>query len=109
MRLTRLATAAVLAALAGPTAAADVSYELINDSSLALAFFYTSPTTDPNWSQDLLGDANVLWPGETGTVTLFDASETCDFDVRFVFEDGQEVIDRVNVCDLASYTLVDAH
>ncbi len=107
MTFARLATAALMAAAAVPATAADVSYELINDSSLTLVYFHTSPVSDPNWSEDVLGDA-VLAPGESGTVTLFDASSTCDFDVKFVFEDGQELVNQVNVCETASYTLENA-
>ena len=104
MTFARLATAALLAATAVPAAAADVSYELINNSSLTLVFFHTSPVSDPNWSEDFLGDA-VLAPGESGVVTLYDASTICAFDVKFVMEDGQEIVDQVDVCSLASYTL----
>ena len=104
MTFARLATAALLAVTAVPAAAADVSYELINNSSLTLMYFYTSPSSDPHWSEDFLGEA-VLAPGESGTVTLYDASTICAFDVKFVMEDGQEMVDQVNVCELASYTL----
>ena len=108
MIFARLATAAFLiAAAAAPAVAADVSYNLINNSSLTLVLFHTSPVSDPNWSEDLLGEG-ILAPGESGVVTLFDASSTCDFDVKFVFEDGQELVDQVNVCELASYTLENA-
>ena len=107
MTFARFVTAAMLAAVAAPVAAADVSYELINDSSLTVMYFYTSPSSDPQWSDDFLGDA-VLAPGESGTVTLYDATATCAFDVKFVFEDGQEVTDQVDVCAMASYTLEDA-
>ena len=105
--LSRFPTAALLAAMALPTQAADVAYELINNSDLTLVYFYTSPVSDPNWSDDFLGE-NVLAPGESGTVTLFDADTTCDFDVKFVFDDGQELTDEVNVCEMASYTLQNA-
>ena len=112
MTFARLPAAALLGALtvtvlSGPARAADVSYELINNSSLTLVFFHTSPASDPSWGEDLLENA-VLAPGESGTVTLFDASATCDFDVKFVFEDGQELLDQVDVCAMASYTLENA-
>jgi hypothetical protein len=106
MTFARLAAAALLAVIAVPAAAENVSYELINNSSLTLAFFYTSPSSDPHWSEDFLGDA-VLAPGESGTVTLYGASDICAYDVKFVMEDGQELTDQVNVCELASYTLED--
>ncbi len=107
MTFAHLATAALLAVTAVPAAAADVSYELINNSSLTVIFFYTSPSSDPQWSEDFLGDA-VLSPGESGVVTLYDASSVCAFDVKFVMEDGQELVDQVDVCEIASYTLEDA-
>ncbi len=103
----RLSLIAVLAAAALPAKAADVSYDLVNNSDLTLVYFYTSPVSDPEWSEDFLGD-NVLASGESGTVTLFDASSTCAFDVKFVFEDGQELTDQVDVCELASYTIHNA-
>ncbi len=102
---TRLAPALLLAALAAPAAAQDVQYELINDSGLTLMEFYTSPVNDGNWGQDLLG-AGVLAAGEAGTVSIADGESTCDYDLRFVFEDGQELLDSVNICEMTSYTLV---
>jgi hypothetical protein len=106
MIFARLATTALLAVAAVPAVAADVTYELINNSSLTLAFFYTSPSSDPHWSEDFLGEA-VLAPSESGIVTLYGASDICAYDVKFVMEDGQELTDQVNVCELASYTLED--
>ena len=49
----------------------------------------------------------MLAPGESGIVTLYDASSICAYDVKFVMDDGQELVDQVNVCELASYTLED--
>ena len=107
MTFARLATAALLTVGAVPAVAEDVSYNLLNNSNLTVVLFHTSPVSDPNWSEDLLGES-VLAPGESGVVTLFNASSTCDFDVKFVFEDGQELTDQVNVCEMASYTLENA-
>lgn len=36
---------------------------------------------------------------------IADGGSQCDYDVLFVFEDGQELTDTVNICDLNSYTL----
>jgi hypothetical protein len=104
MLSTRLAATALLAALAAPAVAQDVQYELINSTGLTLMEFYTSPVAQGIWGDDLLG-ANVLAAGETGNVTIADGEATCDYDLLFVFEDGQEVVDTVNICDMASYTL----
>lgn len=102
---TRLASAALLAVLAVPALAQDVQYELINDSGLTLMEFYTSPVDDGTWGDDLLG-ANVLASGESGAVTIADGESTCAYDLRFIFEDGQELVDSVDICEMASYTLV---
>lgn len=104
MLSTRLASALLLASLAAPALAQDVQYELINDSGLTLMEFYTSPVDEGSWGDDILG-ANVLAPGESNAVTIADGSAQCDYDLRFVFEDGSELEDTVNICDMASYTL----
>jgi hypothetical protein len=107
MILARLSAAALLATAAAPAFAADVSYQLTNNSSLTLTYFYTSPVTDPNWSEDTLGSA-VLAPGESGAVTIFGGTDACAYDIRFVFEGEQELVDQVNICEMASYTIENA-
>jgi hypothetical protein len=104
MRPTRLASALVLAVLAAPALAQDVQYELVNDSGLTLMEFYTSAVDEGSWGDDLLG-ANVLASGSTGTVTIADGGAQCGYDLRFVFEDGSEYVDTVDICRLGSYTL----
>lgn len=95
---------ALLALLAGPALAQDVQYELVNRSGLTLMEFYTSAVAEGAWGDDLLG-ANVLASEESGTVAIADGGGQCDYDLRFVFEDGSELVDAVNICELASYTL----
>ena len=104
MLSTRLASAFVLTALAVPAHAQDVSYEIVNNSGLALMEFYTSAADEGSFGEDLLA-AQVLASGETTTVTIPNGAATCDRDLRILFEDGSEMYDRVNVCDTASYTL----
>jgi hypothetical protein len=105
MLSTRLAASALLlAGLAMPAAAQDLQYELVNNSGLTLMEFYTSAVDEGTWGDDILG-ANVLASGESGQVTLADGSTQCDYDLRFVFEDGTEMVDTVNACDTASYTI----
>jgi hypothetical protein len=104
MFLTRLTLAALAAALAAPALAQDVQYELVNRSGLTLMEFYTSAVDEGAWGDDLLG-ANVLASEESGTVALSDAGAQCAYDLRFVFEDGSELVDTVDVCDAGRYTL----
>jgi hypothetical protein len=99
-----LAPALFLGALAAPAMAQDVAYELYNDSALTVMEFYTSPANSDDWGPDILG-ADVIPPGSNGVVTIADGSAECVYDFLFVLEDGQEVVDTVDICQLASYTL----
>lgn len=105
MLSTRLASALLLTALAVPALAQDVSYQITNSSGLTLMELYSAPAGDGSLASDDLLAAQVLPSGETGTVNIAGGAETCDRDIRFVFEDGSEMTDTVNVCDSASYTL----
>ena len=84
--------------------AQDVAYELVNATGLTVMEFYTSPQSTDAWGDDILG-ADVIPAGETGTVTIGDGAAQCAFDLLFVFEDGQELTDSVDICTMASYTL----
>ena len=108
MTYARHLAAALLAVVAVPALAEDVAYEVINSSSSTLVGFYTSPVSDPMWSENLVTGANALGSGESGTVTLTDGSDECGYDVKFEFEDGSELMDQVDVCEVATYTLSDA-
>ena len=102
---TRLAFAALAASLAVPALAQDASYQLVNDSGLTLMEFYTSVADEGAWGDDILG-ANVLATGQSGTVSIPGGGEQCDRDLRFVFEDGSEVVrSGVNVCDSPSFDI----
>ena len=104
MNRSRLALAAILAAAALPAAASDLSYSLTNASSLTIVEFYASPADEGRWDEDLLA-AGVLPPGETGTLTIAGGSDQCSTDLRFVMEDGQEFVERVDICGTPSFTL----
>ena len=105
MNIARItASIVVAAALAAPAMAEDVSYQLNNNSALTLMEFYTSPANTDDWGPDILG-ADVIPPGGSGTVTITDGSSECTYDIMFVMEDGQELVDTVDICQMASYTL----
>jgi len=105
MNIARItASVVVAAALAAPAMAEDVVYQLNNTSALTLMEFYTSPANTDDWGPDILG-ADVISPGGSGTVTITDGSSECTYDILFVMEDGQELVDTVDICQMASYTL----
>lgn len=100
-------TASILSLAATSGAfAQDVEYALLNSSSLALTEFYTSSTEDSEWGEDLLAMTDLL-PGEAGSVLIADGGTTCEYDMLFIFEDGSELTDTVDICQMASYELLD--
>ena len=110
MKTELLGALAALALVAGvaPAAAQTVEFTLINESSQALHYFYTSPSNDNNWGHDLLGDTGTLESGYNGTVTIGDGSEECVYDFKFVMDSGAELIEpAIDICELGSYTITD--
>jgi hypothetical protein len=91
-------------AVAAPVAAQDMQFELINTSGYTLMEFYASPSDVGSWQADILG-ANVLPSGSSGTVNIADGQTQCAYDIRMVFDDGTDLVDSVNVCELGSYTI----
>lgn len=110
MNKTILGGLAALAMLATalPAAAQTVEFALTNDSSQALHFFYTSPSNENDWGDDLLGDTGTLEAGTEGTVTIGDGSDQCLYDFKFVTGEGNElIVNEIDICALGSYTLTD--
>ena len=94
--------AAILTTAALP-AAADLAYEVINNSNLTLMEFYASPVSDNSWGEDLL-TVRVL-PSRQAETFIIEAGRQCDYALRFIFENGQELVDTADLCEGTSYTL----
>jgi hypothetical protein len=104
---TGLAALALLAT-ALPAAAQNVEFTLINNSSYSLHYFYTTPSNEASWGEDLLGETGTLESGDTGTVHIGDGSDQCLYDFRFETAEGHLLeVPEVDICQLASYTLND--
>ncbi|MGV8952906.1 MAG: hypothetical protein ACOH2M_17545 [Cypionkella sp.] len=97
------ATIAVIV-FAAPAFAEDLVFDLINSSSVSLHELYVAPHDSDQWGDDILG-TDTLAAGETGSVTIADGKDTCDYDMRFVAEDGSELERNVDLCKLGSFTL----
>lgn len=103
--LTRFAAAAVAALFLAPVAQAqDITFTLTNNTDMVLMEFFAAPSTDADWGDDLLG-ADVLDSGELGVVLIADDSEECTYGLYFIFSDGTEFEDEIDICELRSYTL----
>lgn len=103
----RLAVAVAMVLATAVPAAADVSIRVVNDSSLTLMEFYASPGVDDgSWGEDLL-HVHVLPSGEAGSFAIANDGGPCDYDLRFVLEDGRDRLDRVDICARPIYTIGD--
>ncbi len=97
-----LAVAAMLAA--APAVAEDLSFTLSNLTAVDLTEFYASPVGVDNWEENILG-GSVLAGGASGQVNITDGRDTCDYDLRMVFSDGDVLEDTGNLCETGSYTI----
>lgn len=110
MRLAR--PASLLIALlgfgfAGSAAAEDLDFELSNATSGVITEFYASPADVDEWEEDILG-ADVLGAGESVSITIADGRTQCEYDMKFVFDDGSETtVDGENLCETGSFTLTE--
>lgn len=87
--------------------AQDLVFNLINQSSYDVIEFYASPTDVAEWEEDILGQ-DILESGYSIRITIADARTQCEYDLRFVFDDG-DVVERagVDLCRTRKYTLTD--
>jgi hypothetical protein len=98
---------AVLAATAQANAQT-VEFTLVNESAQTLTYFYTSPSEEEEWGDDLLGEDGVLEPGFSGTVSIGDGSDQCLYDFRFETDEGAVLeVPAIDICALSTYTLTD--
>jgi hypothetical protein len=97
--------AALMLAAATPALAEDLSFKVVNKSSLDVEYFYASPTNQTNWGHDLLGSGRLhAW--SYGTATIADGSDQCLYDFKYVMSDGQTYYeDSIDLCSLGTYTI----
>jgi hypothetical protein len=96
-----------LAALAAtPVMAEDLEFTLINNSSLKLVEMYVSPHEQDSWGENILSVPSVD-PATEGQITITDGETVCDYDLRFVMENGNDVSGTQDLCKLSTFTLND--
>lgn len=105
MRHPALGVVAALA-LAAPAFAEDLAFTLVNNSSANLVELYVSPHEADDWGDNIL-TVDMLKAGEQGKVTIADGESTCDYDLRFVMDNGVTAEGRQDLCKLQTFTLND--
>lgn len=103
----RFALAAAFATLAAtPTLAEDLVFTLVNDSSHTIVEMYVAPANEESWGENILMVDGVE-SGVSGDVTIADGLDVCDYDLRFVTEEGAEATQTQNLCELSVFTVTD--
>ena len=98
-----LALALVMAA-ALPSFAENRKMTIVNNTGFTMTNFYGSNKGANSWEEDILGN-NVLPSGNSVEINFDDNSGYCKFDLKAVFEDGDEVVQAgVNVCEIGTFT-----
>jgi hypothetical protein len=81
-------------------------FTLINDSSHTIVEMNVSPTEEELWGENILTVAEVA-PGTSGDVTIADGLDVCDYDLRFVTDEGIEATQTQNLCEINTFTIND--
>ena len=70
-----------------PASSGTITFTIINElGPFTIHYVYVSPSGSNSWGSDRLGVANVLDPGESGTLELPKGT----YDIKIVDEDGDE-------------------
>lgn len=103
----RFVIAPVFAALlATPALAEDLVFTLVNDSSYTIVEMNVSPVGEELWGENIL-NVDAVTPGMSGDVTIADGLDVCDYDLRFVTDDGTEATKEQNLCEINTFTIND--
>lgn len=105
IKLMKVALAAALLSTAAPVVAMaqttePVTFTLNNQTEHVLIALYISKVSTNNWEEDIFG-ADVLGSGDSMEITIDDNLPDCEYDLKAVFEDGDEaILDAENFCEL---------
>jgi len=102
LRLAVLSLSGLLAAV--PAMAEQQKFKLINKSGYTLVRFYATPSNTDDWGRDIFGDA-TLASGYSSYVTVPGNSSQCVYDFKMIFSDDDVVVDTINLCQTATYTI----
>src|SRR5690606_42108130 len=104
--LRQLAIAAAVSVVSTSAMAGSLEFKRINKSSFVITELYASRSNVRSWEEDILG-MDVLGSGESVNVTIADGRRACEYDLKIVFDDGDELEDTTDLCDTGSYTVTD--
>jgi hypothetical protein len=96
--------ATVAAVLAGQVFAEGRQMLIINDTEFEIVQLFGARKGLDEWGNDLLDGMPITAFAER-SVDFEDGSGYCLFDIRAIFDDGEELVSEdINICDLTMFT-----
>ncbi len=92
---------AALFALAAAPAIAQMFEKITiqNSTGYTISEIYISPSDTNAWEEDVL-DVDVLTDGDDVRIDFRRADNTCDWDLKVIYDDGEEAIwDSLDLCE----------
>lgn len=84
----------------------NLDFTLVNKTRYVVVELYLSTTTDDEWGEDVLG-TDILKSGEKVDIKFSSAETECNWDLKIVDEDDDEVVwKKLNLCTASEITLV---
>lgn len=84
----------------------NLDFTLVNKTGLTINEVYLSPTNDDEWGEDVMGK-DVLKNGEKVDITFSSAETECNWDLKIVDEDDDDVEwTKLNLCTANEITLM---
>lgn len=105
-----VAAALALVAVASVTVTAaqrrNLDFTLVNKTGLDINEVCLSPTSDSEWGEDVMGK-DILKSGEKVDITFSSAETDCNWDLKIVDEDDDDIIwTKLNLCTANEITLM---
>jgi hypothetical protein len=99
------AIALAAAGFAVPAHASDEVLTIVNRTGYTIAEVYVAPTASDDWEEDVLTD-DVLEDGARTNIDMSHSEDTCRWDVRVVYDDGDDAYWRkLDFCEMSRIVL----
>lgn len=96
-----IAGALLVAAFVTPALAAQQDFEVVNSTGQAILTLQVSPSDEDSWGEDILG-VDVLGADEQAEISFSADEDSCLFDIRVTYEDGDTgAWQGLNLCELS--------
>lgn len=103
--LLKMVAPAVLLFAGSPALAGKQDFDLVNATGYTIAEVYVAPSSSDEWEEDVMG-RDILEDGETVAISFAPKEKTCQYDIKVVWDDGDEAFWKgFNLCTVSEVTL----